>query len=89
MPRYRKRPIEVEAEQFTGELIPGMHQSEYGGFFVTTKQGRNVMVDLGEWIIQEGDGVHAYPCDPAEFERIYEPCPVPPEPAPAEPEVKP
>jgi hypothetical protein len=72
MARYRKRPLEVEAEQFTGLPIPGVRFDEDGTPHVVTIQEQWIVIAPGEWVIQESDGVHAYPCDAREFERIYE-----------------
>lgn len=71
MAKYRKI---VEAEQW----IPGKESSyvrlsELGKPFVTTIQNQEVAINTGEWIIEEGDGVHAYPCEPKVFNKIYEP----------------
>lgn len=67
----------IEAEQFLDEerLPPGVKRSDSLGTYVTTMQGRHVVVSLGEWIIRENDGVHYYPIDDEEFQRIYEPAP--------------
>lgn len=76
MARFRKRPVEVDAEQFTDPNNPprGVNVFTPGRFYVTTKQGENVFVKEGEWIIAENDPPgRFYPCDPAEFARIYEP----------------
>ena len=75
--RYRKRPLEVEAEQwFPGKQVPGVKlfpgEREIHAY-VTTIQEQQIPIKAGEWVIQEGDGVHAYPCDPTVFEKIYEP----------------
>jgi hypothetical protein len=75
--KFRHKVIEVEAEQwFPGKEIPGVKiWPECLGPtpYVTTMQGQQVTIKAGEWIIQEGDGIHAYPCDPGRFEQIYEP----------------
>jgi hypothetical protein len=92
MPKYRKRPVVVEAEQwFPGRHVAGVEfevslhaidivadggtatSQTYGRHYVTTIHGQRAYLRPGNWVIKESDGVHSYPCDAAEFERIYEP----------------
>jgi hypothetical protein len=81
MPIFKRKPTLVDAEQFLDpdnpprgvEIThlddPSMNRRHH----VTTMQGRQVDVSVGEWIVAEADGVHFYPIANAEFERIYEP----------------
>jgi hypothetical protein len=39
---------------------------------VTTIHGQDTRVTVGDWIIDEGDGEHFYPCKPDIFEATYE-----------------
>jgi hypothetical protein len=39
---------------------------------VTTIHGEDTSVTMGDWIIDEGDGEHFYPCKPDIFEATYE-----------------
>ncbi len=72
--KYKSKPNEVEAEQwFPGKDIPGVKLRYGKDPYVTTIQGQQVFIKPGEWIIQEGDGVHAYPCDPEVFKKRYDP----------------
>jgi hypothetical protein len=32
-----------------------------------------VILEVGDWIIPEPDGIHFYPCKPDIFEATYEP----------------
>jgi hypothetical protein len=85
--RYRKRPVEVEAEQwFPGKDVPGVRHFAGSAakspgdlglsecWFVVTIHGQHAYLTPGDWVITESDGVHHYPCKPDEFARIYEPC---------------
>ncbi len=74
MPKFRNKPKVIDAEQFTSEAIPPRGVRPFGaGFFaVTTMQGQNVLVQLGEWIVAESDGKHYYPIADGEFQRLYE-----------------
>lgn len=80
MPKFRKRPIVVEAEQwFPKKEIKevykefifhnGMNFKEK--YFINTKQGP-VQVNSGDWIIKGLDD-EKYPCNPKIFEQVYEP----------------
>lgn len=40
---------------------------------VVTIHGQVTPVADGDWIIDEGDGLHFYPCKPDIFEATYEP----------------
>jgi hypothetical protein len=76
--KFRKRPVVIDAEQFTDPAHPPRGVYEGTGrfgmpFFVTTIQQQPVEVKVGEWIIAESDGVHYYPCADSEFQRLYEP----------------
>jgi len=85
MPRYRKKPVEVEAEQFFrhGDKIPNgaeyISLHEFTGrpdcvgimvFAVKTLNGW-VRINNGDWIITGVNG-EKYPCDPAVFKATYE-----------------
>jgi hypothetical protein len=80
MARYRKRPVVVEAEQYWPDkpLPKGVLTNDYrfapSKHYVITIHRQHAYLAPGNWVIAESDGVHYYPCDAAEFERIYEPC---------------
>ena len=61
MPKFRKKPIIIEAEQYTGK----------GPRFIDTLEGK-MRVDPGDWIIT-GVANEKYPCKPEIFEKTYEP----------------
>ena len=89
MPKCRKKPVVIEAEQwFPGRNIKGVtmepcdlpsHDPEWpcneGAHPVvhTIHEGQTVRVQAGDWIIPEPDGVHFYPCKPDIFAATYEP----------------
>lgn len=73
--RFQRKATTVEAEQFTDETRPpaGVRFSDSLGFYVTTAQGRNVCVEIGEWIVREQDGERYYPVADDVFKDVYEP----------------
>ena len=72
MPRFRKKPIVVEAVQwYSGVEHPGVNRDAIGWYVVTIHGQRAYLAD-GDWIIPEPDGVHYYPCRPDIFEKTYE-----------------
>lgn len=75
MPKFRKKPIVVEAEQwFPGKAIDGVYTlGEKGLGWIDTLEGGHV-VSSGDWIITGIMG-KKYPCKPAIFEATYEPLP--------------
>jgi hypothetical protein len=76
MPKFRKKPVVVEAEQFVigdGPLPPGVHGAEGGHFYVMTAHNQTVFVVRGDWIIAEPDGRGYYPCKSDIFAATYEP----------------
>lgn len=85
MPKFRKRPVVVEAEQFhvwNDDLPSGVRKKILGGnpdtisgqrveFVIDTLEGE-MKVSNGDWVIT---GIHGekYPCKPDIFEKTYEP----------------
>jgi len=81
MAKYRKKPVVVEAEQYTeyGKLIKGMCNScscySKGNdkpHVHTIHDGQIVNLEIGDWIIPEPDGKYFYPIKPDIFEETYE-----------------
>jgi len=81
MAKYRKKPVEVNAAQYTeyGRLVPGMCNSQlcYAGgntepHVHTIHDNQGVLLAVGDWIIQEPDGSHFYPCKPDIFKQTYD-----------------
>ena len=80
MPKYRKRPIVIEAEQFFPDAWPwpdGVRLVKHGDavildlFYIDTLEGGH-KVSVGDWIITGVEG-EKYPCKPGIFLKTYEP----------------
>lgn len=73
--KFRKKPIIVEAEQFTHPATPprGVHIEEDGRAYVMTIHLQKVYLETGDWILPEPDGEHFYPVKPDIFSATYEP----------------
>ena len=81
MPKYRKKPVVIEAWQWTphdkGEEIPMwlvMSNYELGpedGLLIKTLEG-TMRADPGDWIIRGVKG-ELYPCKPDIFAATYDP----------------
>lgn len=83
MPKFRKKPIEIEAEQFTNEnkdralnfvrcnVATGFDEKNNPVMDIQTLEG-TMRVSLGDWIIKGVNG-EFYPCKPDIFEKTYEP----------------
>lgn len=85
MPRFRKLPVEIEAEQFWPDKKPWPEGVEHdfpepafaGGepfpkeYYIKTLEGRHE-VTPGDWIITGVSG-ERYLCKPNIFEETYEP----------------
>jgi len=87
MPRYRKKPVEIEAVQFTGtgescteitEFLGGSHSGNQRwnsttntGGVILTLEGEMAFVP-GDWIIK-GVAGEFYPCRDDIFRATYEP----------------
>jgi len=76
MAKFRKKPVVIEAEQWTGgPPLRGMERSSspavHGYYVVRTLEGE-MIVRLGDWIITGIKG-ERYPCKPDIFEATYEP----------------
>ena len=82
MALHRKRPVVIDAEQYTeyGKPVRGMcnSQSCYSSgndspHVHTIHAGQIVNLEVGDWIIPEPDGEHFYPVKPDIFKDTYEP----------------
>lgn len=83
MPTFRKKPVEIEARQWTGSnAVPLLdwineHEDERTAFqsgpslIIPTLEGDHE-ASLGDWIIQGVQG-EFYPCKPDIFEATYDP----------------
>lgn len=90
MPRYRKRPLEVEAIQWDGskEIADVLHtwsnekaklnflkeDPSVMALFIDTPEGV-MRADRGDWIIKGVKG-EVYPCKPDVFDMTYETWPL-------------
>ncbi|MGH8272465.1 MAG: hypothetical protein ACRESG_09090 [Gammaproteobacteria bacterium] len=77
MPKYRKRPVEIEAVQFTPftigeceEFVGGDMGRTPDGYVIATLEGA-MHVSVGDWIIRGVKG-EFYPCKPDIFAATYE-----------------
>lgn len=62
MPWFQSKPKRVHAEQFVDPSLPLRGVRFCGDVpMVLTIQGITVPVQPGEWIVDEGDGLHFYP----------------------------
>jgi len=78
--RFRKRPVEIEAVQWTGHNCTEVYdilnvggsawRGQFGSLVIPTLEGE-VRADPGDWIIRGSKG-EFYPCKPAIFEETYE-----------------
>ena len=77
--RYRKKPVEVEAIQYTGENhteieefmgVSGLADAHPYAVFISTLEGQ-MRASVGYWIIK-GVAGEFYPCKPDIFEQTYE-----------------
>lgn len=82
MPKFRKKPVEIEAEQWLGnreswdrimemglrKWKPGSMGSET--FSIETLEG-DMLAKKGDWIIKGVNG-EFYPCKPDIFEKTYD-----------------
>jgi hypothetical protein len=75
MPKFRRKPVVIEAEQFNGLNDPRgvFRRVEDDSPYVVTIHGQRCYIEPGDWIIPEPDGVHYYPCKPGIFADTYEP----------------
>lgn len=86
MPKFRKKPVEIEAMQFTDEskdavfawarrsgacgLTPSFNIRNEPCLLIPTLEGE-MRADLGDWVIR-GVAGEFYPCKPDIFEATYE-----------------
>lgn len=78
MAKYKRRPdtlfpFEANRYEEASQLPPGAFRGDDGCVYVKTIQGRDVQVSVGEWVLQDVDGVHHYPCQDEVFKQRYEP----------------
>ena len=78
MPKFRKKPVVIEAEQFLasgpdGYYPDGVYDDPNSptGHSIGTLEGKHEVTD-GDWIITGVQG-EKYPCKPGIFEQTYDP----------------
>ena len=80
MVRYRKKPVVIEAVQWTGDNLQELISFGLVGAYllatdkqlqVTTLEGGHV-ASMGDWIIKGVKG-EFYPCKPDIFKQTYDP----------------
>lgn len=80
MPKFRKKPVVIDAIKFDKGITPNDVISELGSnpmnfippsFYIETLEGR-MEVSLGDYVIKGVNG-EFYPCKPDIFEKTYEP----------------
>jgi hypothetical protein len=77
--KYRKKPVVIEAMQFTGENAPAMADFVVGvhaafgrdKIIISTLEG-DMEASPGDWIIKGVKG-EFYPCKPDIFDATYDP----------------
>lgn len=80
MPKFRKKPVVIEAVQWHGQWSPDKTENPVCACAVlgtrfhvhTIHNNQAVAIELEDWIIPEPDGIHFYPCKPDIFETTYE-----------------
>lgn len=83
MPKFRKKPVIVEAEQFFKLKFPYPKGVKFdmfdypsgqkpGRFHVITIHGQETAIVDGDWIFPEIDGEHFYPMKPEVLEKTYD-----------------
>lgn len=80
MPKFKSKPVVVEAEQFFPEVTPWPAGVERGGIegknnkpthYIETRSGTAEVLS-SDWIVKEPDGNGAYPCSDKVFKEKYE-----------------
>ena len=79
MPKYKKKSVVINAEQYTGERMKGVCCAAHCSadrvsrpHVHTIHNNQKVVIKTGDWIIPEPDGVHFYPCEDNIFRITYE-----------------
>ena len=80
--KYRRKTTVIEAEQYVeyGKLVTGMCNSRHclatlgntEPHVHTVHSNQAVNLEIGDWVLPEGDGEHFYPCKPDIFAATYE-----------------
>ena len=74
--KFRKKPVIIEAEQWDGwsNTMRGICRCIRNPkvHVHTAHNNQLVVLEKGDWIIPEPNGVNFYPCKPDIFEATYE-----------------
>ncbi len=79
MPKFKKKPIIIEAQQFLiDKPLPFADKRAvaFDGenwYVETIHDNQKVIIENGDWIIPEPNGVNFYPCKDEIFVATYEP----------------
>jgi hypothetical protein len=79
MPKFRKKPVEIEANQWSEAdplVLSGVHKEEgivVDAYYVTTIHSQKAYLADGDWILPEPKPGHFYPCKPDIFAATYDP----------------
>ena len=79
MPKFRKKPVVIEAEQFRPGVAPLPFEARMAcmlddeGWYVVTAHGQRTPIVDGDWIIPEPDSRGFYPCKSDIFKATYDP----------------
>jgi len=75
--RYRKKPVEIEAVQYTGDNFQDLAEFVgkdlvvgVSGMYIRTLEG-DMLISIGDYVIRGVNG-EFYPCKPDIFEKTYE-----------------
>ncbi len=80
MAKYRKKPVVIEAIQYTGEnkrdILEFAKNNAWpetcsSAVIITTIDRNNARIDIGDWLLKGVVG-EFYPCKPDIFEQTYE-----------------
>lgn len=81
MPKFRKKPVVIEAVQYGPYSAPSVElmlhlngcsfEMNSDGFFIKTLEG-DMKAEVGDWIIKGVKG-EFYPCKPDIFAATYDP----------------
>lgn len=81
MARYRRRPVVIDAVQFTGDNFDEIaslgadwetYEAEFADFILIETVAGDLRADVGDWVVKDSSG-ELYPCKPDVFAETYEP----------------
>lgn len=77
MPKFKKKPIEVDAEQYLGKPMNGVsftppNMANVILAYTVTKSGQYLYLKVGDWVISEPDGNGFAVCKDEVFRDTYD-----------------